>query len=795
MNDLKHAFRILRKNPGFTAVALITLALGIGANTAIFSIVNSIVIKPLPYQDPESLVILEKTTPRGRGIVFSPLTFRDLTTRSGAFSSAAAFSDETMTLTGKGDPRRISSAVVLWNFFEVMRSVPADGRLFVESDGQLNGPRIVILGYGLWQRQFGGDPKAIGTAITLDGYSRTIVGIAPKGFSFPEGCELWRPLRYEPEDLEPSQRGANWLLSIARLKPGISLEQARNQVLAVSLRLAKEYPRTNASVRASVLPLQQQMVQNVKPALLVLLGAVGFVLLIACANVTNLLLAQATRRKSEVAIRTALGANPFRLIRQFLVESIVLTALSGILGLLIAQWTLDVLVRFGPSSLPRIQEIGIDLRALMFTFGISIFTGLLSGILPALQSSRARLDSVHGAVRGGRKLRSAFVIGEIAVALILLTGAGLLIKSFSRLIQVNPGFDAERVLTFDLTVPDSKYHKEHQISSFYQQLMERLSARADVQTAGAVFGLPLSDGPSAASYLDLIGKPAQSEEPSAGLRVATPDYFRAMGIPLRQGRFFQTHDTADSAGIVIISESAARRYWPNENPVGQMLRIQATLVDQKSQPREIVGIVGDVRYNGLDSDAAPEVYIPHSQQAVSEMMVVVRAKGDPAKLISVVQGEVRSLDPDLPIGNLQTMTDVVGASISQRRFTMLLLSAFAAMALLLAAIGIYGVLSYAVVQRTSELGVRMALGAQHRDLLRLILQDGMGITLAGSCIGVAGALAITRVLSGLLVGVKPADAATFAIVVAAFGVVSLLACYVPARRAMQLDPITALRYE
>jgi putative ABC transport system permease protein len=541
------------------------------------------------------------------------------------------------------------------------------------------------------------------------------------------------------------------------------------------------------------------LIQGSKTALLVLWGAVSFVLLIACVNVTNLLLAQAARRESEVAIRAALGAGRMRLFRQFVIESLVLSLIASLAGALIALWSTDLLVRFGSASLPSLAQINLNSTVLIFTLAVSVLTGLLIGIIPAMQSvHRSMPHKLKSGVRvaGRNRVRRGLAVVEIATALILLAGAGLLIKSFYKLTRIDPGFRAEGLLSFEVALPDASYSKPHQVSAFYSDFINRLKNHSEVRSAAAVFGLPMTEGYSAASSFELTGKPEPRDEPKAGLRVVTPEYFKTMGIALLRGRTFSEGDTEESGDIVILSESAAKAYWPNEDPIGQQLRIHVSLVDRKSKPRTIVGIVKDVHFEGLETHPEPEVYIPHTQQPLNAMMMVVRSAGElPQNLPSIVRTELRNLDANLPVSNLKTMEEVVGESLGQRKFTMFLLSAFAAVGLFLAALGTYGVLSFQVVQRTQEIGIRLALGARKRDVLRLVLQEGLFLAVAGTLIGFAGVLATTRFLESLVFGISTLDFSTFGSVVVVLASVAILACYLPAWRATKVDPIVTLRYE
>ncbi len=795
--EIRYAIRILARNPLFAVVAILTLALGIGANSAIFSAVYSVLLKPLPYEDPDKLVMLLSTRKDGSFMTLSPADLQDYS-KSESFEQTAAFTTETLDLTGKGEPERLPTAFVSWNFFNVLGVQPLYGRGFLEQEGKYGGEKVVVLGHGLWKRRFASDPRIVGSSVMLNGTKRTVIGVAPPGFEYPAEMQVWGVLAFSPHELDSSQRGAHWIRAIGRLAPGVTLEQAQARLRAVAADLAKRYPRSNEFVGGTVQPFHGFLVRKSKPALLVLWASVGFVLLIACVNVTNLLLAQAARRESEVAIRTALGAGRLRLFRQFLVESLVLSIVASFVGLMIGLWCTELLIKFGSSSVPALAQMKLDSSILLFTLTVSILTGVLIGLIPALQSVQKSMpQKLKSGVRvaGNNRVRRGLAIVEIATALILLSGAGLLIKSFYKLMQVDPGFRAEGVLSFEVSLPDATYSKPHQASTFYSDFINRLKTHGEVRSAGAVFGLPLTQGFNAGTSFALIGKPAPKDEPSAGLRVITPEYFQTMGIPVLSGRNFLDSDTNQSGDVVIISESAVKNYYPNENPIGQKIDIHVNLVERESQERTIIGVVGNVRFGGLETNPGPDLYIPHSQQQLNAMMVVVRTSGDPQNLAPVVREELRKMDSNLPVSRMQTMEEVVGDSLGQRKFTMFLLAAFAGVGLFLAALGTYGVLSFQVVQRTQEIGIRMALGARRRDVLKLVLQEGLFLAVAGTLIGFVGVLGTTRFLESLVYGISTLDGATFASVMILLSAVALLACYLPALRATKVDPITTLHYE
>jgi putative ABC transport system permease protein len=795
--EILYAFRILSRNPLFAIVAILTLALGIGANSAIFSAVYSLILKPLPYKDPEKLVFILSESKAHGYTSMSALDFQDMS-NSGAFDSTAAYTTGTLDLTGKGEPERFKAAFVSWNYFQLLGVKPVYGRSFAAEEGKYGAQKVVVIAHSVWKQRFASDPGIVGSTVSFGGVPRTIVGIAPPWFDFPSETRIWGVLTFAPDELDPSQRGARWLRVIGRLAPDVSIEQAQQRSALIAAELAKKYPDPNEGVTSAIQPFHGFLIRKSKPALLVLWVAVGFVLLIACVNVTNLLLAQAGRRESEIAIRTALGAGRFRLFRQFVIESLVLATIASLAGLLIALWSTELLIRFGSASLPALAQVKLDSTVLFFTFIVSVLTGLLIGVIPAMQSVRGSMPQKLKSgtrIAGRNRIRRGLAIVEIATALVLLAGAGLLLKSFYRLIQVDPGFRTEGVLSFELSLPQTSYGKPHQVTAFYSDFLQRLKSFPEVTSSAAVFGLPMTKGYTAHTSFELTGKPELANEPRAGLRVVTPQYFQTMSIPIVNGRDFSESDTDTSGDVVIISEAAARTYWPNENPIGQKLRIHVGLVERKSTPRTIVGIVGDVHFEGLETGTKPDLYIPHAQQQLEDMMVIVRSSGDLKKIPTFIREELRRMNPNLPISNMKTMEEVVGGSLGERKFTMFLLSAFAMVGLFLAALGTYGVLSFQVVQRTQEIGVRLALGAKRSDVLRLILREGLFLAVSGTLIGLLGVLATNRFLESLIYGISTFDLATFVSVIFVIGSVALLACYLPALRATKVDPIVTLRYE
>jgi putative ABC transport system permease protein len=799
LQDVRYAARMLRRQPGFTIVAVLTLALGIGATTAVFTVVNGVLLRPLPYHDPDRLVVLLYGRPGRLSPWFSPPNYRDFVDQAATFQDAAAFTPTTANLTGIGEPERVDGASVSWNYFNVLGVTMREGRGFVETEGSGDGT-VVVIGDRLWRRHYGGRADAIGSTIHLDGRARTIVGVAPADVNVPAGAEFWTPLIFRPRDVAPNARGAQWISAMARLRPDTDLQRSSAALQTVAARLAVEYPNINGGTTAVAVPLHQRMVRNVRQTLLVLLGAVGFVLLIACVNVANLLLARAQSRTREVAVRAALGAGRARLVRQFLSESMLLGLLGGTAGLAAAFWCTRALVALGPATIPRLSEVAIDLRVLAFTVASAVGTSVLFGLVPALSASDGGVmrhvgSAGRGAVgAGGSRTRRALVVCEMALAVVLLVGAGLLIRSYERLQQVRPGFDPDGIITFNLSLPEAKYPTTTQVGAFTTTLVSQLQREPGVEAAAAVFGLPFAGDFSASTSFRKPSQPDLADGPSAGMRVVTPDYFKTMRIPLVAGRLFDAHDDEVSPEVVLINQRTARRFFPDEDPIGQQIRVGVRLArGARSNNKTIVGIVGDVKYGSLDGETPPELYLPYAQQPVDAFTIAVRTSGDPIAFTPTLRRDVAAIDRELPIAKIEPMTSVIGASVAERRFTMLLLTTFAAVAVALAAIGIYGVLAYLVGQRTQEIGVRLAIGATPRSVVGLFVREGAALTLVGVAGGLAGALAVTRALSTLLFGVTTTDPATFAAVGGALALVALFASYVPARRAARVDPMTALR--
>jgi putative ABC transport system permease protein len=803
LQDARYALRTLAKSPGFTLVAVAALALGIGANTAIFSVVKAVLLSPLPYPGPESLVWVREVNP-GADILDEPASapnYNDWRTQARSFEGLAAYADTALTLTGEGvEPERVPAALVSANFFEVLGAAPALGRGFTAEEETAGKNRVVVLSHGLWQRRFGARPEALGQTLTVGGNPYTVVGVAPPGFKTPvmeKPAQLWTPLVF---NLAQSARRSDYLDVVGRLKPGATLGQARAELSGIAARLAQEYPATNAGWDVKVVPLHERVVGDVRPALWILMGVVGFLLLISCANVANLQLARAAARRQEIAVRTALGAGRGRIVRQFLTESVLLALGGGALGLLLAMWGVELLVALSPGNIPRLDEVGLDARVLAFTCGVSLATGVVFGLLPALSASKADLGESlkeggsRGATtgRGTRRLRSSLVVAEVAIAVVLLAGAGLMIRSFIRVQGVDPGFRPDRILALDLSLPRAKYQGEAQIAAFYEQLTARAAALPGVERAALVDALPLEGG-NVLSFV-IEGRPELPPEKvqDAKFNTATPDYFDLMGIGHVRGERMSERHREGAPDVGLINETMARKFWPNEDPVGKRINTG----NPASNPWiTVIGVVRDTRSSGLEKEPYPQVYLPALQFRQRAMTFVARTSADPAGVVPAVRRELAALDKELPLYNVRTMEQVLADSISRRRFQMILTAAFAGVGLLLAAVGIYGVISYSVAQRTHELGVRVALGARAGDILRLVVGQGLGLALAGVGVGLALALGLTRVLASMLYGVSATDPLTFAFVALALLGVALLACLVPARRATKVDPMIALRYE
>ncbi|HEX8653161.1 MAG TPA: ABC transporter permease [Pyrinomonadaceae bacterium] len=812
--DVQYGIRMLVKNPGFTVVSVLALALGIGANTAIFSVVNAVLLRPLPYRDPDRLVFVLRTQPPiMRGPISRP-DFFEWQTQQKVFQEIAAYYTESYNLTGVEEAERIAGVRVTESFFSLFGIAPAHGRFFLPAEAQAGdnssgGGRVAVISYGMWQREFGADPQLVGRTISLNGEAYTVVGVAPPGFGFPRRSEIWTPAILGEAKTE---RGSNYLLVIGRLKDGVTVSQAQAQMNQVASVLAQQYPENDTNLSVTISPLLDEQVRSIRSVLLILLGAVAFVLLIACANVANLLLARATSRQKEIAVRTALGATRSRIIRQLLTESVLLALLGGILGVLLSMWGIKLLVALAPANIPRVGEIGLDQWVLGFTLLISVLTGIIFGLAPALQVSTTNLNEVlkegtRGAATSSPHrslLRRSLVVVEIALSLVLLVSAGLLIESIRRLTDVNPGFNTQNLLTANVSFPRRKpsstsnntetaeAEQVQEASNFLKEAQNRISSLPGVQAVGAINDLPVSGQGSVNGDFNIEGRPKyrSGEAPVAEFRLITSDYFRAIGIPLLKGRNFTEADGLHAQVPIMINETLARRFFPGEDPLGKRLLV----LDEK--PHEIIGVVGDARQWGLEKPPDPEVYFSYAQMAFgSGTTLVARTNVEPGSLSEGLRRAVRDVNPDAPVYSIKTMTQVLADSTAQRRFNTILMTSFAAVALLMAAIGLYGVISYSVAQRVHEIGIRMALGAQFGDVMRMVLWQGFKLALAGVISGLIVSLLLTRVMATLLYGVSATDPLTFICVSVLLTGVALLACYIPARRAAKVDPMIALRYE
>jgi len=787
---------MLGKHPGFTAAATVTLALGIGVNTAVFSVVNAVLLRPLHFRDPDRLALIYEEN-RGLNLlrqVASGPNFLDWKNQSTVFEQMAAYVSSQANLTGGYEPERITFTTVTADFFAALQVEPKLGRTFLPEDFKADGPNVVVLSYGFWQRHFGAASNVIGQTLTLDGRSYSIIGVAPPEAQWPQRAQLWMP-RQRPFD-QTNRRSQSFNV-IGRLKVGATWRQAQIEMESIGRRLAHEYPVTNSGWSVAVVPLNEIVTGSVKDSLLILVGVVGFVLLIACANVANLLLARAASRQKEMAIRAALGASRLRVIRQLLTESALLSLVGGALGLLLAFWTNKTLVGLSV-VLPRVNEVGIDRRVLGFTLIVSLLSSLTFGLAPAVQTSKLDLNEVlkesgrKSGSRSRRGLRSLLVITEIALSLVLLVGAGLMLKSFRSLSQVNPGFNPEHVWTMQLSMPPNKYAGPPQLTTFSQAVFQRLAALSGVKAVAAVANPPLRSIGWGNSFV-IEGR---APLPAGQLIVAdnnrvTADYFRAMEIPMVRGRSFSEHDTAQTPAVVVISETMAQRFWPGADPLGEHL----TIHDGGPNPREIVGIVKDIKQDALSKESMPMMYTPYAQDPTRNITLVIRSSGEAAGLIAAVRNEIHAVDADQPIDNFLPLTQLVLASVGSQRFSALLFAIFAGVALLLATVGIYGVMSYTVTQSTHEIGIRMAIGGQPRDVFRNVMRRGMTLALIGVAVGLLGAFGLTRVMTTMLFEIRPTDPTTFASIAALLTGIASLACYIPARRATKVDPMVALRYE
>jgi len=810
LQDIRYGFRRLLKQPLITLFAIISLGLGIGANTSIFSVVNAVLLRPLPYHDSERLVLIWETNSQqiaalvntqNRNLV-SAGNYTDWTNQSTQFDGMAAVRFLNFNLTGGELPERIPGAIVTQSFFPVLGVKPAVGRTFLPEDAQPDRGRAVVLSNGLWKRRHGGDPNVIGQKLNLNNETFSVIGVMPPEFDYPEDAELWALSRLAVPEA-PGAANANlltnrttgYLYALARLKPGVTTEQAQAEMTNIAANLKNQYPDTNATLGARVISMHEEIVGDIKPALQILLAVVGFVLLIACANIANLLLARASSLPKEIALRIALGANRLRIIRQLLTESVLLATAGGLLGLLIGYEGIRMLVALSPPDIPRVKEINLDVYVLAWTVLISLITGVISGLAPALQISKPNLNQTlqeggRGAETGVRhRVHNALVVVEVALTLVLLTGAGLLIKSFINLQRVDPGFNPQNVLTMRLSLPAYKYPGDETFKSFTTQLLQRVKHLPGVQSAGLTTALPLSSVEAASSFT-VEGQPLPTDGsfPVASYRVVSPDYFQVVSVPLLKGRVFTDQDVQDVQSVVIINQSMARSVFGNEDAIGKRL-----FVGSAKNASEIIGIVGDVRHSSLGQQPNPEMYVSYLQTPRPVYTLVVRTSLEPTSMVSSVRNEVWAIDKDQPVTSVKTMGQMRSESMASLRFNTIALSIFAGIGLCLAVVGIYGVMAYSVGQRTHEIGIRMALGAQPGSVMKMVLRQGMSLVLIGVVIGLAASFALTRIMATLLFGVTPTDPLTFALIAVSLTLVALVANYIPARRATKVDPLVALR--
>jgi putative ABC transport system permease protein len=807
LQDIRFSLRMMRKNPAFAVVAIIALALGIGANSAIFSVVNSVLLNPLPFKEPDRLSrIWGKFEKDGipQNWISEPELF-DLRELCQSFEGIAAYSTGGLNLTGNEDPIRVDTTSVNANFFDVLGVSPALGRTFTEEDDQAGHGQVVMVSHGLWRRRYNSDPGLLGNTIALNGQPYTVVGIMPEGFRYP-GADLWVPLALDRANL--NSRGSHYLEVIARLKPGVTMEQVSAELNTVAGTLTQQNPnnyRPEAGFGLYPVSMAEEVVGKIRPALLVLMGAVGFVLLIACANVANLLLARSAAREKEVAIRAALGASRGRLVRQLMTESVILALLGGAAGLALAYAGVRSFVVFGPEDIPRISEIGLDGRVLAFSVAVSLLTGLIFGLAPAIQSSKTDLhDSLkeggRGSTSGRHRLRDLLVVSEVGLALVLLIGAGLMIRSFWRLLDVDLGYRKDHLLTMRLSIPQSKYDDNTKIAAFYARLLDEVRPLPGVESVGVVSQLPLSGAYSSGSTAIDDQKAGEGLPQFQGYpyieadrRAVSAGYFESLGISLLQGRPLTEADTADSPKVAVVDEDFVRRFWPDGNAVGKHISVGGG--PQGIQWGDIVGVVRHIHHYGPEKEGREQAYFPYQQRPARTMYLAIRTAADPASLAGAVREKVRGIDKDQPVYEVRTMNQLVSASVAQPRLNLVLLGVFAAVALILAATGIYGVMSYSVTQRTHEIGIRMALGAGSTNVMRLVVGRGMVLAGVGVAIGLAAAFAMTRVMASLLFGVSATDPVTFVVIAIVLIVVALIASVIPARRAVRVDPIVALRYE
>jgi len=798
--DLRYALRTLWKSKGFSVVAVVALMLGIGANTAIFSVVNAVLLRPLPYDHADRLLFLSERSQVLEGMSISYPNFLDWREQNQSFEHIGVYRRQDFVLTGGDQPVQLTGGMVSADLFDVLRARPALGRVFTNDEDKPGGAQVVVLSDALWNRRFGGDPSVIDQTITLSSKPYTVIGVMPPDFLFPSRAEFWVPVGHNYSNPGWQERGNHpGLYGVARLKDGVTIDQARADMDLVAAHLEQQYPNSNSGCSATITPLLEVFVSDARKPLMVILITVAAVLLIACANVANLLLGRAASRQREIAVRTAVGASRLRIVRQMLTESVVLSVAGGALGLIVANFGVKALVAVSPANIPRSREISLDARVLLFTLGVSVLTGIVFGLVPALQASRPDMNEIlKDAGRGStgslkQMLRRVLVVVEVAISLVLLIAAGLLIRSFYRLYSVDPGFKVERLLTVRLTLPEARYPERQKRADFFKRVVEQASTLPGVEAAGLASGLPLGNNGNQTSF-SVIGRdePPPGQRPLMEVVQASADYFKTMGIPLVKGRTFTDADTANAPRVMVIDETFAERHWPGEEALGKQIRAGGP----QEPPTTVVGIVKRVRMESLSSDSnRVQAYFHYTVNTWNGMALVLRTSVDPASLTSSVREVVRSIDPDQPIFNVRTVENIRDDSVAPQRMNMMLLTVFAALAAVLAAVGIYGVMAYSVAQRTHEIGIRMALGAARTDVLRLVVGQGMALTALGVGIGLAGAFALTRFMATMLFGISAVDLPTFVAITALLSAVALAACAIPARRAANVDPIIALRYE
>ncbi|MGA9769118.1 MAG: ABC transporter permease [Blastocatellia bacterium] len=805
LKDVRYGIRVLLKSPGFTAVALLALTLGIGANTAIFSVVNTVLLRPLAYKDADRLMTVWETQQSVDKESASIPNFNDWRAQNQSFDDMAAAWRNNLNITGSGEPERLLGRMVTSNFLSVLGVQPQLGRDFSSEDERAGSAPTVIISNGLWQRRFGSNPDIIDSQITLNDTSFTVIGVLSPAFHFYTPADVFAPISFMPERLRQAREEHGGVITVARLKSNVTPEQALADLNNIAASLEIQYPKTNSTNRVLITPIYEDMVGDIKPSLFILLGAVAFVLLIACANVANLLLARAAARQKEIAIRTALGATRARVVRQLLTESIVLSLLGGALGLLVALWGADLLYSAMPNNVPWIKDIGLDKTVLVFTLTVSMFTGIIFGLVPALGASNPDLNETlkeggRGSTAARSRARSALVVAEVALALILLIGAGLMLRSFARVNKLDPGFDAQNLLTMQVLLSPTRYSEDSKARAYYDQIIERVGSLPGVESAALSTSVPLNGATVTGFSIEGPAQGSISDLPLTVQSATSAKYLATMGIPLLKGRYFDEQDTVKTPLVAIIDESFARDFFPDSDPLGRLIFLDQTI------KLRIVGVVGHVRHLGFETDeqskiryqmytAFAQIPEPWYARVGQNMQLAVRTRTDAKSLIAAVRGQVLEVDHDQPVYNIKTMQQLIADTISEKRFAMLMLGIFATVAVILAAVGIYGVMSYAVTQRRREIGIRMALGAQSSDVLRLVVSHGFKLALTGVGLGLTGAFLLTRLMSSLLYGVSATDPATFAVTSVILTGVALGACFIPARRATKVDPMVALRYE